>query len=120
MLEERLERVADALYFTFYEATFGGKDRGRFLVSRDDLRTLLGVKRLHASTVEKLIDACLELGLVVIDMESSFGFAEAKFVEKWRKVPTRLIDEQANQLSKDEDDEIDDLLSENADDEDDD
>ena len=112
MKEERVEKVAEVLYFNLYEATFGGKVRGRFLVSRDDLKKLLGVKRLHPSTVEKLIDACLELGLVVIDMESSFGFAETTFVDKWRKAPTRLIDDENSQLSKEEDDELKALISE--------
>lgn len=118
MIEERVEKVAEVLYVNLYEASFGGKTRGRFLVSREDLKKLLGVKRLHPSTLEKLIDACLELGLVVIDMESSFGFAESNFVEKWRKAPTRLVDDEISQLAKEEDDELKSLISESSDDED--
>lgn len=101
--EERVEAVAYTLWFNAYEAEFGGKDRGRFLVSRNDLKGMLGVFRLHGTTISKLTDACGELGLVVIDMDDTFAFVEKNFVSKWRKLPSRLASEYANELEPDED-----------------
>jgi hypothetical protein len=105
--EDRIENVAHTLYVEIYESEFCGKNRGRFLIAREDIKKLLDVKRLHQSTIEKLVDSCLELGLVVIDMDDSFAFAETTFVQKWRKVPARLIDEHANRLNQEEQDEFD-------------
>ena len=106
--EERIENVAQTFYFEIYESEFCGKNRGRFLVSREDVKKLLNVQRLHQSTIEKLVDSCLELGLVVIDMDGSFAFAETKFVQKWRKVPARLVDEHANRLAQQDESDNDD------------
>lgn len=112
MTNERIEKVASALYIKAYESEFGGKNRGRFLVSREDIKTLIGAKRLHSSTVQRMIDACLELGLVVIDMDDSFAFAEKAYVDKFRKLPTRLVTEFANEIDQEEDDEVADLFGE--------
>jgi hypothetical protein len=91
MRKKRIDSVAKCLYFQAYEAEFGGKDRGKFQVSREGLKSLLGVQRLHASTIERLTDACLATGLVLIDMDNSFAFAEMAFVERWRKLPVSRL-----------------------------
>jgi hypothetical protein len=107
--------VASVLYADAYEASYGGKERGRFLVSRDDLKKLLGVTRLHHLKIQELTDACLALGLVVIDMDDVFAFAELQFVNKWRKLPSRLVSEYADELTIDgiEDDDSSDSNEEN-------
>lgn len=97
-----VDDVAGTLYTDAYEASYGGKDRGRFLVSRDDLKKLLGVSRLHPGKIQELADACLALGLVLIDMDHVFAFAELQFIDKWRKLPSRLVSEYADDLSIDE------------------
>lgn len=97
MNEERILSVALALD-EIYQNEFGGKDRGRFLVDREHLKQLLGVSRLHREVIQALSDACLDLGMVMIDMDDRYGFAERRFVEKWRKLPTRLVEERVNEL----------------------
>ncbi len=95
---ERIDDVAQCLWAEIYEDEFGGKPRGKFHLSRDDLKKLLGVQRLHSSTLRQLTDACLDLGLVVIDLDSYFAMVELRFIEKWRQVPKRIIKEQAQEL----------------------
>lgn len=106
MNEGRILSAALALD-EIYQNEFGGKDRGRFLVDREHLKQLLGVPRLHPEAIQALSDACLDLGMVMIDMDDRYGFAERRFVEKWRKLPTRLVEERVNELdSESVDDEL--------------
>ncbi len=118
MDDKRVTALAEMLYLEIYEAEFGGKARGRFQLTRQDLKKLLGIKRLHASTMQSLIDACLKTGLVVIDMDDTIAFAEEAYVSKWRKIPSRLIDDYTAELDLDESkDELLDDSSDDADDE---
>ena len=94
----RIEEVARLLYIQAYEAEFGGKSRGKFLVDREQLKALLNVKRLHPPTLMRLADECLERGLVLIDMDDKIGFAEVDYVENWRKLPTRLLNEYVSEM----------------------
>lgn len=119
-LNKRIEAVAKWLYENAYESTFGGKSRGKFQITRKGVKDLLGLKRLHPSTVRKLTDACLVQGLVVIDVDDSFAFAETEFVSKWRKLPTSRIsafagglnaaakDEEPLEFEPEEEDDVDD------------
>ena len=101
----RIEDVARLLYIQVYEAEFGGKSRGKFLVDREQLKALIDVKRLHPPTLMRLADECLERGLVLIDMDDKIGFAEVNYVENWRKLPTRLLNEYVSEMySEDEED----------------
>jgi hypothetical protein len=106
---DRINEVAQCLWGEIYEEEFGGKPRGKFLLTREDLKSLLGVQRLHFSTVRQLTDACLKLGLVVIDLDSYFAMVELRFLEKWRRVPKRLIKDHTQELDafegEDEDEE---------------
>lgn len=87
----RTRKVAFALRRQIYTETFGGKARGKFLVSRESLKELLGVSRLSASDLDVLTTECLNIGLTVIDMDDSFAFAEKRFVKNWRKVPNNVV-----------------------------
>lgn len=100
----RIELVAQKLYRDFYETPFGGKPRGRFLIDRENLKRLLGVTRLRPETINELSDACLAqgAGLAMIDLDDLFAFCERIYLEKWRRIPQRLIDECADELNPDE------------------
>lgn len=119
MDDQRITALAQKLYLEIYEAEFGGKARGRFQLTRQDLKKLLGIKRLHASTMQSLIDSCLKTGLVVIDMDDTIAFAEEAYVSKWRRIPSRLIDDYTAELDFDENEDelLDDDSSNDADDE---
>lgn len=97
-INKRIEAVANTLYIQAYESEFGGKTRGKFQMSREDLIRLMGVQRLHAEDVQQLTDACLATNLAVIDMDTKFIFLETTFVDKFRKLPSRLVTEFAAEL----------------------
>jgi hypothetical protein len=97
-IEKRIQDAANTLYLQAYEAEYGGKTRGKFQMSREDLIRLLGVPRLHPEDVRQLTDACLATNLAVVDMDTKFIFLETNFVDKFRKLPTRLVNEYAAEL----------------------
>ena len=92
MDNDRIEHVAETLYIKMYEARFRGKDRGRFCLTREQLREALGVKRLHAATVARLQDAALEEGLVIIDMDDLFPCIETEVLRKLRRPPAHVFE----------------------------
>lgn len=96
--DERIEIAASKLYLDIYESKFGGKNRGRFLVNRSDLKELLDVSILTSSIIEKLAEECLSRGLVLINMDDVFGFMESDMVFNWRKAPSRIIEENKNEI----------------------
>ena len=106
-LLERIEDVARLLYYQAYECEFGGKSRGKFVIDRDQLKQLLKLKRLHPPTLTRFADECLEWGLVLIDMDDKIGFAEVRYVENWRKLPSRLLEEYVSELSGEDDEDTD-------------
>jgi hypothetical protein len=75
-----------------YEQEFGGKDRGRFQISRAGLREISGRKgRLEESIIKATIDEAYELGLVVTEMGDDFSVIEASVMHNYRKVPKQVI-----------------------------
>ena len=87
----RVESVAETLYRNVYEAKFRGKSRGRFCLTRDQMRAALGVERLHSSTIKKLQEEALEWGLVVIDLDDVFPCIETQVLRRLRRPPRRLF-----------------------------
>ncbi|MBK1718257.1 hypothetical protein CKO27_11490 [Thiocystis violacea] len=73
---------------------------------------------MHAITIQKLADACLRLGLVMIDLDTYFAFAETQFVENWRKLPERICQNYLENLEEDADVDADDDDDNDEDDED--
>jgi hypothetical protein len=115
-LKEQIEAAAVLLYCNAYESEFGGKSRGKFVIDRDQLKQLLNLKRLHPPTLMRFADECLEWGLVLIDMDDKIGFAEVRYVENWRKLPSRLLEEYASELSGHGSDDLEDEEEEDDDD----
>lgn len=82
--------VANALA-NIYEESFGGKDRGRYQISRQGLRNLSGRKRLEDTIVNDIINEAYELGFVLTDMGDDFSIIEEGVMRSYRKVPDRVI-----------------------------
>ncbi|WP_336764262.1 hypothetical protein [Asaia sp. VD9] len=74
-----------------YRTEFRGKPRGRFILTRWQLMTSLGTRRLHASTIARLQDEALAAGLVIIDLDDLFPVVEVKIVRKYRRPPNELF-----------------------------
>lgn len=85
--DEKIREVAAKLKKDVYEAAFRGKDRGRFCLTREQLKAALGTSRLHATTVEHIQDEALSLGLVIIDLDDLFPCIEVRIVRKYRRPP---------------------------------
>lgn len=109
--QARIDQVAHDLYVEIYETQFGGKSRGRFLIDREQMRDLLGTSKLHETTLAKLYVACLDIDLIMIDLDGVFAFIEAGLVRKYRKVPVRVtqkfvvkIQEDSNESLEEDDD----------------
>lgn len=101
--QQRIDEVAEHLNCDIYEESFGGKERGRFLIDRKQMRDLLGTSKLHDSTLSKLYTACLDEGIIMIDLDEVFAFIEARMVRKYRKAPVRVTDQYLYELSSDDD-----------------
>lgn len=91
-MNERLGKVVQMLWAEVYEEKFRGKDRGRFVLTREQVKAALGVERLHATTVEALQDAALKRGLVIVDLDDLFPCVETRVIRKYRRPPTEVFD----------------------------
>jgi hypothetical protein len=91
--EQKLEHVARVLWEGVYEADFRGKERGRFAITRTQLKQALGVEKLRAATIERLQDRALERGLIIIDLDDIFPCIETRVVRAYRKPPRQIYDE---------------------------
>jgi hypothetical protein len=82
--------VAKALA-TIYEKEFGGKERGRFQISREGFREISRKRRLEESYITTTINEAYELGFVVTDMGDDFSVIEESVMRNYRKVPKQLF-----------------------------
>ena len=90
--DEAIAETAHKLWAEVYEADFRGKPRGRFRLTRGQLKRALGVGRLHSSTVQRLQDAALQLGLVIVDLDDMFPCVEADVLRRYRRPPTQIFE----------------------------
>jgi len=100
----KIDEVAEKLWREVYEHPFRGKDRGRFAVTRDQMRQALDVERLHESTIERLQERALEKGLVIINLDDLFPCIETKVLRKYRRPPKAIFDAIFGDPDADEDD----------------
>jgi hypothetical protein len=87
-----VEIIALDIYNLFI-SEFGGKTRGRFFLSKEDMRILADRTNLQDSTVlsiMKELNKNHDLVLVVAGA-SGYGVIEEKKVYGWRSVPKRLL-----------------------------
>lgn len=89
--DEKIREVAHKLWGDIYEETFRGKDRGRYCLTREQLKATLNTSRLHATTIERLQDEALSLGLVIVDLDDLFPCIEVKIVRKYRRPPREIF-----------------------------
>jgi len=89
-MNESPEAVAQKLS-AIYERSFGGKNRGRYKISRVKLRQLSGRKRLEDSTIDKIINISYEMGYVVVDLGDYFAVVEEGVMNNYRPVPQSVV-----------------------------
>ncbi|HEV2302080.1 MAG TPA: hypothetical protein VGR91_10970 [Stellaceae bacterium] len=89
--DQKIRAVAVKLSRDLYEEAFRGKDRGRFCLTREQLRQALETERLHATTLARLQDEALQLGLVIIDLDDRFPCVEVGIVRRYRRPPEEIF-----------------------------
>ncbi len=111
-----------------YETAFGGKERGRYRISRSNLKQLSDRRVLRQSFVDELKEEIWEYELVVVELEDGFALIDMNLLDGYRYVPRAVIQEAAEAFDEeygedegeDEDDEEEDYEEEDDDEEDDD
>jgi hypothetical protein len=94
-----------------YKANFSGKEGTRFLISWEALRSLFGFERLFYSRFENLRENAPQHGLYFWDLgQGDHGYliavVKSKTVNRWRKVPKKIIEKyQDTDIKYDFDDE---------------
>lgn len=68
-----------------FDAPFGGKSKGRFRISNKLLRQVLQRRRLYEEDIRQLTRAMLELGYVLVDMDSFFVVLSANSFVNYRR-----------------------------------
>jgi hypothetical protein len=89
-MNRSLEKVATALA-AIYEEPFGGKGRGRYKISRRNLRRLSGRKRLEDTTIEKIVEAAYDQGFIMVDLGDDFAVVEEGVMLNYRPVPKVIL-----------------------------
>jgi hypothetical protein len=76
-----------------YGTPFGGKRLGRFVLSRDQVKLMLGVKKLREIMFTELQALALERSELVISElpDDLFAVIAAPKAARWRKVPKAVL-----------------------------
>jgi len=85
-----VESVAEALV-ALYGTTFGGKQTGRYRISRKSLRMLTGRRGLTPWLIDGLVESLFERGYVFVPAESYFVVIEQKIFDSYRRVTAAAI-----------------------------
>lgn len=83
---------AATLLAQLYGMEFGGKAAGRYRVPEKVLREILGRRRLYEDDIRALTRALLELGYVLIDMETFYVVMSANSFVNYRRVAKDTLD----------------------------
>lgn len=92
--------VVDVL-LALYDDTFGGKSGQRFVIAWSDLRSIYGFAKLFGSRFEQLAQIATQMAdgkrLYLLDLGEGenghlIAVIKTKTVDRWRRVPKKLID----------------------------
>ncbi len=73
-----------------YEARFGGKSRGRFLIPKNVVREMSGRDILQGIITQKIIKAMSKLGYGMFTVGDFFAIVKNTAALKWRTVPIEI------------------------------
>lgn len=81
-----------------YVEEFGGRSAHRFVLTWGDLRAIYGYRKLRDSRFDRLSEAASYKGIYVIDLgEGENGhlalIIRIGTVDRWRRVPKRIIEQ---------------------------
>lgn len=84
------DKLAEVLKVAM-ELPFGGKPSGRFVVTRERLAELAGRKTLREPFLQDLYDAALDLGVVIVNLDTLFSVQDLAVIERHRSIPPSVI-----------------------------
>lgn len=101
----RTEDEVVQILIDLYAEDFGGKRGQRYLISWGDIRSIYGFARLFETRFSQLVEAAVRRRLYLWDLgEGENGrlvaVARMRTVDRWRRVPKRII--QAYRLDPDD------------------
>ncbi|BFG81421.1 hypothetical protein PTKU46_94550 [Paraburkholderia terrae] len=83
--------IADLIKDLYY-TTFAGKTRGRFFLTKEQMKTLAGRAALRKSTIERIAtEVLVNHGLAMVKVDGGYGFIEQDKVSAWRPVPANKL-----------------------------
>lgn len=88
------EEIAESLK-KIYEYQFGGKEKGKYRISRVKLRTLSKLntyEQLDDTAIEKIITAACKIGYIVVPVENYFAVLDGKLLLNLRSVTNTVLD----------------------------
>lgn len=85
-LDLEICRAAAQRLAVLYEVPFGGKDRGRFRISMKLMCEMTGRRRLYEDDIKAIGRELLELGYVLIDMETYLCVLDQRTLANYRRV----------------------------------
>ncbi|WP_164462884.1 MULTISPECIES: hypothetical protein [Burkholderia cepacia complex] len=85
------EHIANLINEMYYD-TFAGKTRGRFFLTKDQIKALAGRSQMQTSVIESIAKFALKNhGLCMAEVDAGYGFIEQDKVSAWRAVPARKL-----------------------------
>ena len=85
MVRKPCEKIADDLV-ELYGQSFGGRDGGKFRISRKFLRQIAGRRHLSQSFLEQIEEELYERGFAFIDIETYFAVIDQRQFNSYRRV----------------------------------
>lgn len=70
---------------------FGGKPSGRYIIARDRLAELAGRKTLRESYLQELQEEAVEIGIIVVNLDTYFEVQELAVIKNHRSVPPSVV-----------------------------
>lgn len=74
-----------------YREPFGSKPNGRYKISREDLKSILGTFLLTEQVFMDLHRELLSRGLVITNLDCEFSVMEVSTMQGYRKVPEKVV-----------------------------
>lgn len=85
MSRRRCDEVADDLV-RLYGQSFGGRNAGKFRISRKFLRQIADRRHLSSAFLEELTEEMYERGFAFIDIETYFAVIDQRHFNSYRRV----------------------------------
>ena len=100
------EEVVDIL-INLYAEKFGGTEKQRYLISWADIRNIYGLKKLYNIRFNQLVEAASNKKLYLWDLGEGdngrlIGVIKIKTVDRWRRVPKKIIDNYKIDIDEDD------------------